>query len=280
MTKITRMGIAAILIAALMFAGLPGPHSAQADATNVQITNLTCSSATITATVTRLTDSPNYEDSYVQVAAGAVGNPAIAGPVDTQELPAGDAGSAHEMTYNVTFPAQPGGTLIVFSVWQWVGPVPGSTLGPFPAGYVTQTCPDDPGPGDGGETPTPPPPGDGGETPTPPSGPGPAPAVMAATPTPPPLPGPDMVYMPSWSVMGRFVEDTELLYAPDLLAGTGKFIEAGKSLWVLGLDESGEFRQVVFSGGYYWVPVDSMAPIDEAPWYGRGLPGEIVDYTS
>lgn len=273
MTKITRMGIAALLVVALMFTALPGPRSAQAEVIDVVVSNLTCSSATVTATITRTTASPGFESAWAQVAAGVLGDPPIATLVDEQTVPAGDAGSSHTMNFNVTFPAQAPGTNIIISVWQWWTDAPTSTNGGI---YIQGLCPSTPPGGD--ETP-PPPPGDN-ETPTPPPGPAPmTPAVLRSAP-PALLPGPDMVEMPSWSVMGRFVEWTELLYAPDLSAQTNRFMEPGQTLWVLGLDESGEFRQVVFSGGYYWVPVASMAPIDEAPWYGRGLPGEIVDYTS
>ncbi len=89
-------------------------------------------------------------------------------------------------------------------------------------------------------------------------------------------PGPDMVAMPEWSVMGQFNANTPLYYAPDPQAQTSLVMEAGKTLWVLGKDESGEFFQVVLSGAYLWAPVDSLQPVAAAPWNGRALPAEVA----
>ncbi|WP_162909517.1 hypothetical protein [Aggregatilinea lenta] len=90
-------------------------------------------------------------------------------------------------------------------------------------------------------------------------------------------PGPDMVDMPEWSVMGQFNTATPLLYLPDVQARTSMTIDAGKTLWVLGKDDSGDFYEVVLSGVYLWAPVSSLQPVASAPWNGRALPGEVVN---
>lgn len=92
-------------------------------------------------------------------------------------------------------------------------------------------------------------------------------------------PGPDMVELPQWGVMGQFNAAAPLYYLPDVQARTSITMDAGKTLWVLGKDASGEFYQVVLSGAYLWAPVGSLQPVGSAPWNGRELPTEVVDYS-
>jgi hypothetical protein len=89
-------------------------------------------------------------------------------------------------------------------------------------------------------------------------------------------PGPDMVAMPSWSVVGTFVENTELNYAPMAGAGTGKVMTIGQTLWVTGMDSTQSWYKVVLSGTFLWVPVSSMAPNFDKVWQGEPLPGEVA----
>lgn len=88
----------------------------------------------------------------------------------------------------------------------------------------------------------------------------------------PPLPGPDMVPIPSTAVMGTFTTDTALFYAPVAEAGTPYHMAPGQSLWVFGLDATGQFYQVLLAGKFYWVPVPTLGPTYGGWWKGRPLP--------
>jgi hypothetical protein len=90
-------------------------------------------------------------------------------------------------------------------------------------------------------------------------------------------PGPDMIYLPEWAVVGTFTQTTLLYYYPAPGAESDSTMYIGQSLWVLGLDHSGMFYQVVLSGKYLWVPVDTIGPTYGDPWYGRPLPTEVID---
>ncbi len=88
--------------------------------------------------------------------------------------------------------------------------------------------------------------------------------------------GRDMVDV-SAGVVGAFTQHTELLYAPDANAGSGKVMAAGQTLWVLGVDRSGLYYKVLLSGDTYWVPVRSMGPNFDAVWNGTPLPTTVVN---
>jgi hypothetical protein len=92
----------------------------------------------------------------------------------------------------------------------------------------------------------------------------------------PVVPGPDMVALPSGSVVGSFVTTTPAYFAPSANAVTPITIAAGKTLWVLGVDSSGDFYKVVMAGRYFWVPVDTMGPNFDNVWQGRPLPTNVI----
>lgn len=89
-------------------------------------------------------------------------------------------------------------------------------------------------------------------------------------------PGPDMVTLPETAAVGTFVASTPAYWAPDPDASTGVMFEAGKTIWVLGVDESGDYYKVVLSGIYLWVPVESLGPNYDEVWNGAPLPAEIM----
>lgn len=93
----------------------------------------------------------------------------------------------------------------------------------------------------------------------------------------PALPGPDLVELPSGSVVGAFVTTTPAYYAPRANAETDTVIEAAKTLWVLGVDASGNYYKVVLAGTYLWVPVETMGPNYDEVWNGTPLPTNVVD---
>jgi subtilisin-like proprotein convertase family protein len=104
-------------------------------------------------------------------------------------------------------------------------------------------------------------------------------AGTAPTASLPPAPGPDMVPIPAGSVVGSFVANTPLYYAPDPLAATYPpvWMDAGKTLWVIGLNKGGTFYEVLLNGVFYWVLVETMGPNYDSLWNGWPLPTTIVE---
>lgn len=92
-----------------------------------------------------------------------------------------------------------------------------------------------------------------------------------------PVPGPDMVYIPDTAVVGSFVATTPVHYAPLSDAVSTTVMEAGKTAWVYGVDESGEFYKVMLAGKFFWVPVATMGPNYDSVWNGRPLPTVVVN---
>lgn len=92
-----------------------------------------------------------------------------------------------------------------------------------------------------------------------------------------PVPGPDMVEIPEGSVVGTFTQNTALLWMPDASAISPNVMAIGQSLWVTGLDESGEFYQVLLSGRFYWVPAGSIGPTYDDVWNGAPLPTTVIE---
>lgn len=92
-----------------------------------------------------------------------------------------------------------------------------------------------------------------------------------------PMPGPDMVPIPENAVVGAVLTDTVVYYAPRPDAATGIVIEAGKTLWVYGLDASGAFYKVMLSGKLFWLPAETLGPNYDSVWNGWPLPTDIVE---
>ncbi|MBI5960081.1 MAG: hypothetical protein HY866_15180 [Chloroflexi bacterium] len=90
------------------------------------------------------------------------------------------------------------------------------------------------------------------------------------------VPGPDMVAIPDTAVVGSFVTTTAIHWAPRADAVSTVVMEAGKTAWVYGVDESGQFYKVMLSGKFFWVPVQTMGPNFDAVWLGRPLPTVVV----
>jgi len=90
-------------------------------------------------------------------------------------------------------------------------------------------------------------------------------------------PGPDMVPLPPTAVVGAFVATTPVYFAPRADAVTTVVMEAGKTVWVFGLDASGQYYKAVISGKYFWVPKATMGPNYDEVWLGRPLPTVVVE---
>ena len=92
-----------------------------------------------------------------------------------------------------------------------------------------------------------------------------------------PAPGPDMVEIPGGSAVGTFVVDTPLYWAPQADAVTTHVITAGQSLWVTGMDASGQYQQVILSGNFLWVPAGTVSSTYDDTWGGSPLPAQHIE---
>lgn len=85
-----------------------------------------------------------------------------------------------------------------------------------------------------------------------------------------------MMDMPSTAVVGAFVAETRAYWTPGALIEPEVVFEAGKTAWVLGVDETGEYYKIVWGCSYLWVPVSSMGPNYDEVWNGTPLPTDVV----
>jgi hypothetical protein len=92
-----------------------------------------------------------------------------------------------------------------------------------------------------------------------------------------PVPGCDLgVKLTPNAAVGAFVSDTDVYWAPDANATTAITMPAGKTAWVLGMDETGEFYKFVWSCTLLWAPVGTMGPNHDDVWHGAALPTTVV----
>jgi hypothetical protein len=92
--------------------------------------------------------------------------------------------------------------------------------------------------------------------------------------------GADQVPIPSTAVVGAFVKTTPIYSEPTLSSATTYTMEAGKTVWVFGVDPSSQFYRVMLGGVFFWVPVNTMGPNYDKVWQGRPLPGGVVINTA
>jgi hypothetical protein len=85
------------------------------------------------------------------------------------------------------------------------------------------------------------------------------------------------VIIPPQAAGGQFVANAPVYYAPESSAQTGIVIAAGKTYLVAGQDATGQFRKVLISCQWVWVPINTVGPNYEAPWYGAPLPTTVVN---
>ena len=85
------------------------------------------------------------------------------------------------------------------------------------------------------------------------------------------------VVIPSSGVVGAIVEDVALMYEPGVAAEPTITLPVGKTLWVLGVDASGQYYKVVWANTYAWLPVSAVGPNFDAVWNGTPLPTVVVD---
>ncbi len=87
------------------------------------------------------------------------------------------------------------------------------------------------------------------------------------------IPGCDQ-FMPitASSVVGTFVWDAPLYWAPGELVAPYTTIPAGNTAWVLGTDATGAYYKIVWVCDVLYVPRGTMGPNFDAVWGGRALP--------
>ena len=83
--------------------------------------------------------------------------------------------------------------------------------------------------------------------------------------------------IPSQAVVGTFTQDSELYYEPGNLLEPFTVVEAGKSYWVAGQDESGMYRKVLIACTWVWVRAETVGPNFDEVWNGTPLPTTVVE---
>jgi hypothetical protein len=78
------------------------------------------------------------------------------------------------------------------------------------------------------------------------------------------------------AVVGSFVSTTNGYWAPGEMS-PDVVIEAGKTAWVLGVDESGAYYKIIWACSTLWVPVETMGPNFDNVWNGTPLPTAVVE---
>lgn len=87
------------------------------------------------------------------------------------------------------------------------------------------------------------------------------------------IPGCDQ-FMPisASSVVGTFVLNAPLYWAPGELVQPYTEIPAGKTAWVLGVDATGQYYRIVWVCNVLYVPRYTMGPNFDSVWTGKPLP--------
>lgn len=98
------------------------------------------------------------------------------------------------------------------------------------------------------------------------------PPTAFVPPAPPPCP---QAAIPAGSVVGRLSATAQIYYAPGQQS-PGLSLPGGTAYWVLGLDSTGEYYQIILSCQRLWVEADLMGPNFEPPWFGAPLPTGTV----
>jgi hypothetical protein len=83
--------------------------------------------------------------------------------------------------------------------------------------------------------------------------------------------------IPATAVVGAFLGNTPTYYSPGQLVVPPVVIEAGKTAWTLGVDETGAYRKIIWACQYLWVPEGSMGPNFDEVWNGKALPMDVVE---
>ena len=85
------------------------------------------------------------------------------------------------------------------------------------------------------------------------------------------------MYMTPNAAVGRFTADAPTYWAPGQPTAPQVTIPAGKTAWVLGMDASGAYYQIIWACDLLWVPVETMGPNYDEVWNGTPLPTGVVE---
>jgi hypothetical protein len=95
---------------------------------------------------------------------------------------------------------------------------------------------------------------------------------------PSPIAGCDvLVPLTADAAVGTFVADADAYWSPGSLTNPLITLAAGKTAWVLGLDASGQYYQILWSCEILWVKTNTIGPNYDDVWQGHPLPTSIVD---
>jgi len=83
--------------------------------------------------------------------------------------------------------------------------------------------------------------------------------------------------IPEQAVSGTFLTTAEIYWAPGELVNPMTYIEAGKSYWVAGQDETGMYRKVLIACTWVWVRAETVGPNFDEVWNGTPLPTTVVE---
>lgn len=78
------------------------------------------------------------------------------------------------------------------------------------------------------------------------------------------------------AVVGTVTQTVNAYWAPSVSAETNIVIPAGKTFWILGRSEDGDFLKIVIACKTVWIPTEAMGPNFDAVWKGAALPNNVV----
>ena len=85
--------------------------------------------------------------------------------------------------------------------------------------------------------------------------------------------------MAETAVGGAFVAPADVYYGPsmDKLADPLVTLAPGTTVWVIGVDSTGDFYKILFAGKFLWVKAETLGPNFDEVWNGTPLPSTNVE---
>jgi hypothetical protein len=78
------------------------------------------------------------------------------------------------------------------------------------------------------------------------------------------------------AVVGSVTKTVNAYWSPSATSETNIVIPAGKTFWILGRSEKGDFLKIVIACKTVWIPTEAMGPNFDAVWWGAALPNNVV----
>jgi len=92
------------------------------------------------------------------------------------------------------------------------------------------------------------------------------------------IPGCDVrMWKPANAVVFQFTAPADLYWSPDNLITPLITLPAGKTAWVLSLDSTGQFYQIIWGCQYLWVEANNVGPNPDDVWHNAPLPSFVVE---